>query len=132
VTEAAELLKAARSLLKARLGALHGIWPRAVALLGRQSLERAMDDFWTRLAPDVQNASRTAQLLCLSTYLDDPELVRGIRYAWHAFSRSCHHHIYELAPTAAEIEGMLAVTEEFAHLNASHPTSAGPSKGSTT
>jgi hypothetical protein len=43
------------------------------------------------------------QLACLEHYLRDAELVRGVRTAWAALSRACHHHPYELAPTAPEL-----------------------------
>lgn len=125
MSEAADLLRAARSLMSAGATQLHGCWPRAVALLGRQALEGALDDMWAQRAPGVQQASRTAQLLCLSTYLEGPELVRGVRYAWHALSRACHHHAYELPPTAVELDGMLAATERLVRVAGTQPTQGG-------
>ena len=32
---------------------------------------------------------------------------------WGALSRACHHHPYELAPTAAELARWIEVVEEF-------------------
>jgi hypothetical protein len=30
-----------------------------------------------------------------------------VRYAWHGLSRACHHQVYELPPTATELERWL-------------------------
>jgi hypothetical protein len=95
---------------------LAGVWPRAAALLGRQALEQGLDDFWRARAPRVRDASRHAQLLCLGAYIPDEVLVSGVRHAWHGLSRACHHQVYELPPTAAELDGWLdAVARLLAH-----------------
>jgi hypothetical protein len=113
-----EVLQAARALLTSRDrttggGAMPTTWPRAVAFLGRQALEEAMDDFWRAAAPGVQQASRHAQLLCLGAYISDAQAVSRTRYAWSALSRACHHHAYELPPTAAELEDLLEAVGAF-------------------
>ena len=130
---AGELTRAARALLsggpRRQAGArdhdpggrgdateLAGMWPRAVALLGRQALEHGLDDLWSALAPRVRAASRNAQLLCLSAFVSDEELVSGVRHAWHGLSRACHHQVYELPPTAEELGRWLdAVDRLVAH-----------------
>ena len=95
---------------------LAGIWPRSAAVLARQALEQGLDDFWGARAPRVREASRRAQLLCLGAYLHDDEVVSGVRYAWHGLSRACHHQVYELPPTATELERWLdAVDALVAH-----------------
>ena len=35
--------------------------------------------------------------------------------AWGALSRACHHHPYELAPTAGELSGWIEAVEAFAN-----------------
>ncbi len=92
---------------------LAGIWPRAVALLGRQGLEQGLDDLWSAVARPVRDASRHAQLLCLGAYVPNQELVSEVRHAWHGLSRACHHQVYELAPTAAELARWLDAVERF-------------------
>ena len=67
--------------------AVFPFWPRAAAVLGRQALEQALDDLWGAVAPRVRDASRHAQLLCLDAFVADPELVSGVRHAWHGLSR---------------------------------------------
>lgn len=90
-----------------------GFWPRAAALLARQALEDGLDDFWGAAAPRVREASRHAQLLCLGAFVPDQDLVSGVRHAWHGLSRACHHHVYELGPTAAELERWLDAVERL-------------------
>ena len=40
------------------------------------------------------------QLICLRSYLEDAPLAARAGHAWSALSRACHHHPYELGPTA--------------------------------
>ena len=65
------------------------------------------DDLWQLSAPGLEDTSAKCQLLCLSHFLGDPDLAGRIHATWHGLSRSCHIQIYELAPTAAELEGWL-------------------------
>jgi hypothetical protein len=53
------------------------------------------------------------QLILLRAYLGDTDLAGRAAHAWSALSRACHHHAYELAPTAAELEDWLSVVEEL-------------------
>jgi hypothetical protein len=43
------------------------------------------------------------QLLCLPGFLADHELAGRAAHAWSALTRACHHHPYELPPTAEEL-----------------------------
>lgn len=45
-----------------------------------------------------------AQLACLPTYMDDTELAGRAAYTWSALSSACHHHTYEVALTARELQ----------------------------
>lgn len=90
---------------------LEGAWPRAAALLGRQALEAGLDEFWKRQLSQMGKASRATQLACLEQFVRDPDLVSGIRTAWGALSRACHHHPYELAPTAHELQHWFSAVE---------------------
>jgi hypothetical protein len=110
---AAALLAEARSLLVRPSRELGGAGPRAVALLTRQALEIALDDFWRWKAPGAQTASRAAQLLCLSTFLKDDALAAEVRFSWFRLSKSCHHHVYELAPTSDELNPDLESVARF-------------------
>lgn len=65
------------------------LWARCSALLTRQALETALDDFWRQLAPEVEHASRHSQLLCLGSYLGEPPLAAGVAHVWSALSNAC-------------------------------------------
>ncbi len=56
-----------------------------------------------------------AQLICLRTYLGDADLAARAAHAWSALNGACHHHPYELAPTAPELQGWFSVVEELIH-----------------
>ena len=109
-----ELADAAERVLVDPSDALFGCWARASALLARQSLETAMDQLWRTRAPLVMQCSTTAQLLVLPSYLRDQEAARDAGYAWSALSRACHHHAYELPPTASELRSLIGLTRRVA------------------
>lgn len=102
-----ELLGAAEVVLQRRDFTLNGAWPRAVALLSRQALEQALDEFWETKLPGMRAASRRTQMSCLSMFEADQSLTQGVTTSWAALSRACHHHPYELSPTAEELSGWL-------------------------
>jgi len=107
-----ELLSLAAGLLSAPPPGLEGRWPVAAALLLRQSLEGALHDLWRGVAPGVDQASETTQLLVLREQID-PRLARRVAYTWAALSRASHHHAYELPPTRVELAGWSATVEEL-------------------
>jgi hypothetical protein len=109
-----ELLTEAISLLTGT--EMKGSWPRAVALLGRQALETALDRLWIQAAPGMESCSTHAQFLCLSTYLNDQALAAHVAHAWMALSRATHHHSYELSPSHDELARWLATIDEFIEL----------------
>jgi hypothetical protein len=105
--DAHSLVSAARDLIHIDDPQTAGLWPRAAALLGRQAIEAAMEDLWLLSAPGLEDTSAKCQLLCLSHFLGDPDLAGRVHATWQGLTRSCHIQIYELAPTAAELEGWL-------------------------
>jgi hypothetical protein len=111
-----ELLAAARHLLETPDARTVGVWARAVAYLSRQALEAYLNALWSRRAPGTELVSARAQLICLPCYLGNDELARRITYTWNGLSHACHHHSYELAPTAAELRDWLRVIGELAEL----------------
>jgi hypothetical protein len=108
-----DLLEIAHGLLGRADPATAGLWPRVSALLARQALEASVVRLWERRTLDLQGCSMRAQLICLRTYLGDAELAARAGHAWSALSRACHHHAYELAPTAAELRGWFSVVGEL-------------------
>jgi hypothetical protein len=108
-----EVLRMAHGLLNRADPATAGLWPRASALLARQALEATLLRLWEVRTLDLQGCSIRAQLICLRTYLDDRDLASRAGLAWSALSGACHHHPYELAPTAEELRGWFSVVEEL-------------------
>ena len=108
----ADLLAHARALIERPQGS-EGVWPRAAALLTRQVLEEALDRLWMAIHPGVANASRATQLTCLGLMITDAGLVADVRSAWASLSRACHHHHYELGPTAAELSRWIEQTKRL-------------------
>lgn len=103
-----DLLALASSLLSRADAATAGLWPRAAAVLARQALEAALDGFWAarKLAFDARSG-RKQQLICLREYLADKDAAGRAHHVWQALSRACHHHAYELPPTAVELHGWI-------------------------
>jgi hypothetical protein len=97
-----ELLEAADDLLVRPPNPMVGRWPRAVALLTRQAIEGSLFALWRAIHPGVEAAPMRAQLLVLRHEVT-PNLAAEAEYAWSALSRACHHHPYELVPTAEEL-----------------------------
>ena len=81
-------------------------WPRTAALLARQALEGAVEEPRRRPRPGLEACSRATQFHCLPFYAD-PDTARHASQTWAALSRACHHHAYELAPTATELRAWL-------------------------
>ena len=96
-----------------RSGRVHG-WPRVVAVLARHAIEEALRQYWALREPGMERCTWHAQLLCLTVYLSNRELAREAAAAWSDLSRACHHHPYELAPTANELRDLLDVAHRFA------------------
>ena len=112
--DAARLLDLADGLLGRADPATAGLWPRASALLALRALEASLLRLWADRGPGLERCPMRAQLICLRSYLGDASLAARAGHAWSALSRACHHHPYELAPTAAELRGWLAVVRELA------------------
>jgi len=108
---AQQLLEAAREVLSRADAVSTGVWPRAAAHLCRQALELGLVEFWSRRVPGMQDLPLRAQLLCLPTFFNDTQLSHTTSYTWAALSNACHHHVYELAPTASEIAAWIKTVE---------------------
>jgi hypothetical protein len=111
--EPRHLLDSAWGLLRRVDPATAGLWPRVSALLARQALEVAVLELWDRRELDLRGCAMPAQLICLRTYLGDADLAAHASHAWSALSRACHHHAYELAPTAGELDQWFRVVGEL-------------------
>jgi hypothetical protein len=118
VSTPAEVLAMARELLDRSSPSTAGLWPRAAALLGRQALEMAVDEYWVVRRIPLDACGTRQQLICLREYLDDADLASQVHHAWGALSQACHQHPYELAPTAGELKVWLQAVETFSTMRA--------------
>lgn len=110
----ASLLANARDLMSRTDASTVGVWPRTAALLARQALEDAVDARWTAnqsTAPMIR-ASMRSQLTCLPAYMDEA-VAHQIAFVYAALTTACHHHPYELAPTAAELTRWIDAVERL-------------------
>jgi hypothetical protein len=111
--DARALLETADGLLGRAEQATAGLWPRASAILGLEALEATLLRLWKNRGLELQGCTIRTQLICLRRYLDDGGLAARSGHAWSALSRACHHHPYELAPTAAELGSWLSVVGDL-------------------
>ena len=109
-----EQLQWARRMLDHAEAATAGVWPRASALLARHALEELLEEFWAVHAPPLARANRRAQMVALRGYPAVADSVARVRVAYAGLSSGCHHHPYELPPTRAELDGLIATVETFA------------------
>jgi hypothetical protein len=101
-----QLLNEADQLLARSTADTRGCWPRACAWLIRLALEETLDQYWARILPEAALCPMRPQLLLLPSCAGTSTAERA-RDAWTGLSRAAHHHAYELAPTAAELRGIL-------------------------
>ena len=112
--DAHALVSAARDLIRNDDASTAGLWPRAAALLARQGLELAMVQLWEVTAPGLERTSTRCQLLCVGDMLNDRDLGGRATMTWHALSNACHHRVYELPPTASELNLALETVWDLA------------------
>lgn len=87
-------------------GRLAGVWPRCAVWMIRLAVEYEIDAVWRHHRPEVLACNRRSQLLALGI-VTDGEIQHRATALWTALSRAAHHHHYELAPTAPELQGWL-------------------------
>lgn len=114
VVDAHALVSAARDLIRDDDTQTAGLWPRAAALLARQGLELAMLRLWQVTAPGLERTSMRCQLLCVGDMLNDRKLGGRAMLTWNSLSSACHHRVYELPPTASELDLALETVWDLA------------------
>lgn len=100
------LLGLAHDVLHGRVDVPAGQRTRAAAQLARLALEEIVRIRCTELGADLPRTTMRSRLLVLHV-LAAPEVSVPARAAWAGLSRACHRHAYELAPSDAEIIGLL-------------------------
>jgi hypothetical protein len=106
MTHRAELLDYADDVLDGTI-ALGSRGPRTAALLARCALEDWLDEqsaTWS--TPSGYRPTTNSKLAVLGA-LRGIDIGERAKHLWHALSRACHHHAYELQPSAAEVKGLV-------------------------
>jgi hypothetical protein len=103
---APQLLAAARLFLNRPELTTEPVWPRTCAFLARQAIEQAVGDFWATRHPEMTACPMRSQLVCLRGFVPS-KVATHTAHLWWVLSRACHHHAYELAPTARELGSWL-------------------------
>ncbi len=94
----------ARALCDEGEARLKGRWQRAAAIVTRGAAELALDEYWRKRAPGVADCFAVrSKMLCLPSYLGDPEQAHATYQVWAALSAACHRHAYEIEPTTEEL-----------------------------
>lgn len=97
------------------------LWPRAAAVLARQALETQLLVVLGGRFPGIQDCPVRTRLLCLRTYLDDRDLAGEVAHTWWALTGACHYRLYELAPSASDLEAWLGAVGRFIVKSESEP-----------
>jgi hypothetical protein len=113
-----ELVEIARMLSTDQNRSLGSTRHLAAALLLRQALEDAIDDFWQKELPAMESLSARAQLITLPFYIE-PTLAAQVQFTWYQLSATCHHDSYDLPPPLHELE---SAAETVTQLVDSAPT----------
>ncbi len=61
----------------------------------------------TRPLPTRKSPTTASKLVVLGT-LHGSDVGEQVKRLWHGLSRACHHHAYELQPSAGEIQALIA------------------------
>lgn len=96
---------------------------RAACWITRAALERAVDDLLEARRLSAAAASMRSKLIVLQVAFEqDGDLAALADHAWTRLSRACHHHAFELAPSATEVQHLMEmvtrVSQAAVHLPA--------------
>jgi hypothetical protein len=73
-----------------------------------------MARLWDVTAPGLERTPTRCQLLCVGDMLNDRPLGGRATLTWNALSSACHHRVYELPPTASELNLALETVWDLA------------------
>lgn len=87
---------------------------RVAAFLIRQALEEVVHAQCELLIHRLDHPVRMQSRLTVLYLFASAEVATTAAYAWFALSRACHHHAYELGPTASELRHLLGLVQGLA------------------
>jgi hypothetical protein len=83
---------------------------RAACWIARAALESAVDDLLDTQQRSAPDASMRSKLTVLQVaFAQDSDVPARAEYAWNRLSQACHHHAFELAPTATEVRHLIGL-----------------------
>jgi len=103
-----DILSMAEAVLDGSVSVPGGHSARAAAVLARQALEEIVDERCASIALGMGRPSMRSKLIIL-TALDVATVGACAQTAWDSLSRACHHHSYELQPTAGEVRDLIGL-----------------------
>ena len=80
---------------------------RTAALLARRAFEDWLDEQSSTWAGSGYYRPSTKSKLVVLEALRGEELGQAVKRAWQGLSVACHHHSYELPPSAAEVRDLV-------------------------
>ena len=108
--DASALLKQANAILQA--GGPNA--NRAACWIGRAALESAVAELIESRQRPAPEATMRSKLGVLQVAFEgEPGIATRAQYAWTALSRVCHHHAFELTPSAGEVEHLLDLVQSL-------------------
>lgn len=106
--DASALLEQANAILKA--GGPNA--NRAACWIGRAALESTVSALIEDRKVPAPDATMRSKLGVLQVaFAGEPDIASSAEYAWNALSRVCHHHAFELTPSAGEVEHLLDLVQ---------------------
>jgi len=82
--------------------------PRTAALLARRAFEDWLDEFCASWTPNVGPRPSTASKLVVLEAFRGAALGERAKRIWYQLSVVCHHHAYELQPSASEVRHLVS------------------------
>lgn len=101
---------------------------RAACWIARAALEDAVDDLLASRQRSVPKATMRSKLTLLQVgFGQDDEVPARAEYAWSGLTQACHHHAFELAPSAAEVRHLIELVGALIERSAQRAAPSRPS-----
>ena len=101
---------------------------RAACWIARSALEHAVDDLLEAKRLSANEATMRSKLTVLQVaYEQDNDVPALADHAWNRLSQACHHHAFELAPSATEVQHLIQLVAKVLPL----PPLVGTTRGSS-
>lgn len=89
---------------------------RAACWIARAALENVVDDLLLAKNCSAHEATMRSKLTVLQVACrEEGDVPLRAEYAWSRLSQACHHHAFELSPTASEVHTLIRLVGELAN-----------------